>query len=152
MNSRNRDRQENPSRHIKINIIIFMALAILFAFLPTILLKLWLPDAEQPDYKNRGFSYALYGICPCHEGDDECSNYYACEKDKENIIYNLDNAPDDKIKDAKRDSYFENLIKASNNNIRTLHWTLTRDFCYLLSFLSLVTAVIYGNHNKTKLK
>lgn len=70
-----------PTR-IKINIVIFVLLAILFGFMPRILFGVHFPfQVDEPDYAGN-FAYVLHDICPCHEGEDECAGYYTCGSDK----------------------------------------------------------------------
>ena len=136
---------------IKINIVIFGMLTIIFAILPNIWFKnsFSASDTSTPQYEG-GFSYILHDICPCPSNDDACIGYYACSPDKANITYNLDNAPAEELKSAKRDHYFESLIEANRSGIMITKTYLLCDISYLLSFLSLVAGVIYWNHNTAK--
>lgn len=133
---------------IKINLVIFTALAVLFGLMPRALLTYWLPgQSDQPEYAGN-FAYVLSDICPCHVGEDDCSGYYACGPDKANITYNLDNAPADKLEQAKRDSYLESQITSVRHGMMIQRYYLMCSICYLLSFLSLVAGIIYWNHNR----
>lgn len=136
---------------IKINIIIFGLLAVLFAFLPRIMFAMWYPviDDNVPQYEG-GFAYVLNDICPCPANDDSCIGYYACGPDKANITYNLDNAPEDLLAQAKRDQYFEGMIEATRQSAIVMRQYLLCDICYLMAFISVVVGVIYWNHNKSK--
>ena len=123
--------------------------------MPRILFGVHFPfqmDEPNPsgDYSGN-FAYVLHDICPCHEDDDECAGYYACGSDKANITYNLDNAPADKLKEAKRDSYFEGKIESARQSAMVQRHYLACDLCYLLSFLSLVAGIIYWNHSRASL-
>ena len=133
--------------NVIINLIIFAGLAVLFAILPRILFTIWFPDTNEPQYAG-DFAYVMHDICPCHTGEDECSGYYACGADKANITYNLDNAPEDELKAAKIDDYFENQIESVRRSATIMRRYTYFDICYLLSFLSLVAGVIYFIHNK----
>ena len=141
-----KDHKKLPTR-IKINIAIFALLAILFGLMPRMLFGIRFPfQVDEPDYAGN-FAYVLHDICPCHEGEDECAGYYACGQDKANITYNLDNAPADKLEEAKRDAYFEGRIEATRQSAMIQRYYLISDLCYLLSFLSLVAGIIYWNHS-----
>ena len=134
---------------IKINIGIFFALAVFFAFLPNVLPGIFLPSNNSQLYEG-GFSYILHDICPCHAGDDDCSGYYACGLDKANITYNLDTAPADLLAEAKRDQYFEDRIESSRQSYVALRLLLLNDISYLMTFISLIAGIIYWNHNMVK--
>lgn len=136
-----------PAR-IKINIGIFMLMAVLFALLPNALFRVWLPDNDdsQPQYEG-GFSYILHDICPCPADDDNYAGYYACGPDKANITYNLDTTPADLLAEARRDQYFEDRIEASRQAPIMMRLYLLCDISYLMAFISLVAGIIYWNHN-----
>lgn len=136
------------SPYIIINLLIFVALTILFAVLPKVLFMHWLPINEnEPGYAGN-FTYVLHDICPCHDGEDDCSGYYACGPDKANITYNLDNAPANLLTEAKIDNYLSNQIETNRQSANIMRIYLLCDASYLLSFLSLVAGIIYFNHTK----
>ena len=117
---------------VKVNIAIFGLLTLLFAILPGIMMVIWFPDTDEPQYGDN-FSYILHD---------------ACGPDKANITYNLDNAPADLLAEAKQDHYYETQIGSVRNGVIMMRRYLLCDIYYLLSFLSLVAGVIYWNHNK----
>ena len=132
---------------VKVNIAIFGLLTLLFAILPGIMMVIWFPDTDEPQYGDN-FSYILHDICPCSEDEKDCQGHYACGPDKANITYNLDNAPADLLAEAKQDHYYETQIESVRNGVIMMRRYLLCDIYYLLSFLSLVAGVIYWNHNK----
>lgn len=136
---------------VKINIVIFGVLAVIFATIPQVLIRTWFPntDSDQPSYAGQ-FAYTLYDICPCSDGDDACQGYYACGSDKANLTYNLDNAPADLLASAKQAQYFDNMIESSRQSTMVIRMYILSDISYLMSFISLVAGVIYWNHNKAK--
>lgn len=136
-----------PTR-FKVNIIIFFAMAVAFFIMPSLLFRMAFPNTESAadSYPSGGFMYVLNDICPCHEGEDSCSGYFACGADKANITYNLDNAPADKLENAKQLAYLESSIETSRQGMNVMRIMLMCDVFYLLSFISLVAGIIYWIH------
>ena len=136
-----------PTR-FKVNIIIFFAMAVAFFIMPSLLFRMAFPNTESvaDNYPSGGFMYVLNDICPCNAGDEECSGYFACGPDKANITYNLDNAPADKLENAKQLAYLDSSIETSRQGMIAMRIMLMCDVFYLLSFISLVVGIIYWNH------
>lgn len=140
------------SMRAKVNVGIFVVVAIIFALMPKLIMAQYMvaiENAAQPQYAGQ-FTYVLYDVCPCSEGDDECAGYYACGPDKANITYNLDNAPEELLDAAKRDQYFEGMIEANRHSATVMRVYLQCDMCYLMAFVSLVAGAIYWNHCKIR--
>lgn len=141
-----------PIRY-KINIAIFALVALIFAFAPNAIIRIMFPNNDDVnDYSSGDFAYILYDVCPCHEGEDSCSGYFACGPDKANITYNLDNAPEDRLDDAKRMSYIDNAIESARQSAIIMRVYILCDVCYLMAFVSLVGGIIYWNHCAAKSK
>lgn len=134
---------------IKINIAIFGILTVLFAVMPKVMMYVWYPDNNEPQYGG-SFAYILHDICPCSADEEDCKGYYACGPDKANITYDLDTAPEDLLAEARRDHYFESQIEGNRRSMIVMRQYLLCDICYLMSFVSLVGGVIYWNHNKAR--
>ena len=148
INSKTNNQKVKLPLRKKINVAIFAVIAIIFAVLPNTLFMSWINvDDNKPDYADN-FPYVLHDICPCHTGEDDCSEYYACGADKANITYNLDTAPEDKLEEAKRDTYFENMIESNRHSVLYARVMTLCDISYIIAFLSLVVGIIYWNHNK----
>ena len=138
-----------PTR-IKVNVVIFVIMTILFAVLPMIFFTVWFPNDESGSQYEDSFSYILHDICPCSADEENCMGYYACGPDKANITYNLDTAPADILAEARRDHYFERMISSARYSSIVMRQYLIMDICYLMSLISLVSGVIYWNHNRVK--
>lgn len=132
----------------KINIAIFFALAVIFAILPSIIIRIAGAriNSSSEKYSSGDFIYVLNDVCPCHTGDDDCSGYFACGPDKANITYNLDSAPEEKLEFSKQMSYLANAIEVNRQGPMTMRLYLWLDMCYILSFISLVAGIIYWIH------
>ena len=137
---------------VKINIVIFGVMAVVFALMPQLIISQWMASidsAAEPQYAGQ-FTYVLNDICPCQADDEDCVGYYACGPDKANITYNLDTAPEELLDLAKRDHYFEGMIESNRYGTVAMRIYLQCDICYLMAFVSLVAGVIYWNHCKAK--
>ena len=134
--------------NIKINILIFAVGTILFALLPRLVFMNWASIGDNdPDYAGN-YAYTLYDICPCAVDDESCQGYYACGADKANLTYNLENAPEDKLQDAKAMNYLEDRLETNRQGIMVMRVYILCDISYLVSFLSFVVGIIYWNHNR----
>lgn len=137
---------------VKINIVIFGVMAVVFALMPRVIMWQWMASIEgaaEPQYAGQ-FAYVLHDICPCHTDEDDCMGYYACGQDKANITYNLDNAPEELLDEAKVDHYFEGMLESNRYGVIAMRVYLQCDACYLMAFVSLVVGVTYWNHCKAR--
>ena len=134
--------------NIKINVVIILVMAVVFALLPNLVFMKWIPtDGNASDY-GVSWAYTLYDICPCSVDDESCQGYYACGADKANLTYNLENAPEDKLEAAKVATNFENRLETNRQGMMVMRVYLLCDISYLFSFISLVAGIIYWNHNR----
>lgn len=138
---------------IKINIAIFAFVTLVFAIAPSCITKRWVDSFnDRPEYAGQSFSYIMNDICPCHTGEDDCSGFYACGKDKANITYNLDTAPEDLLKSTEKEAYLESLIESNRQSIIYSRIPLVCDICYIIAFISLMSGIVYWNHSKSIFK
>ncbi|MBQ7802891.1 hypothetical protein IJ380_03515 [Candidatus Saccharibacteria bacterium] len=127
---------------VKVNCLIFLTLGIFCLFvMPTLVFKLYFPEDNSPDYTHESFTYSsLYKICPCSEKEDydydSCAGYYACGPDKANLPYNFDNAPEELLKAANHDVYFENEISVLGHRITSIRTSLLMDLSHISESLA----------------